>query len=52
MPLWFIRVPAKLDVLRWHVSHGMLVGMWFVKDDLPLAVVPLWQFAQPVVMPV
>jgi len=30
----------------------MLVGMWFGAAGLPKAVVPLWQLAQPVLMPV
>jgi hypothetical protein len=50
IPAWFIRVPANDEVLRWQVSHGVVVGKWFA--GLPLAVVPLWQVAQPVVTPV
>ena len=41
--------PAKLVVLVWQVSHAAVVGTWVA--GLPLAVVPLWQVAQPDVMP-
>ena len=49
IPVWFMRAPAKVTVLLWHVSHGALVGMWFA--GLPRAVVPLWQLAQFPVIP-
>ncbi|HWD21641.1 MAG TPA: hypothetical protein VG591_00770, partial [Burkholderiales bacterium] len=39
----------KVVVERWQDSHAAVVGTWLA--DLPLAVVPLWQLAQPVVMP-
>ena len=42
--------PPNDVVLRWHVSHAAVVTMWF--DGLPVAVCPLWQLAQPDVIPV
>ncbi len=50
MPVWSMRAPANVDVLRWQFSHGMVVGTWLA--GLPVAVVPLWQEAQLLVMPV
>ena len=50
MPVWFIRVPANVVVLRRHVSHAAVVGICVV--GLPVAVRPLWQLAQPAVMQV
>jgi hypothetical protein len=44
-----MRAPAKVTVLLWQVSQGALVTMWLV--GLPSAVTPLWQVAQPPVMP-
>jgi hypothetical protein len=41
--------PLNVVVLVWQVSHAALVTMCVF--DWPLAVVPLWQDAQPVVMP-
>ena len=45
-----MRAPLKVVVLRWQVSHGAFVTMWFA--GLPVAVWPLWQDAQPEVIPV
>ena len=45
-----MRAPAKLVVLLWQLSQDAVVTMWV--GDLPRAVVPLWQEAQPLVMPV
>ena len=50
MPAWFICAPANDTVLRWQVSQGWFVGKWFA--GLPVAVWPLWQEAQPEMMPV
>ena len=50
MPVWFIVVGAKAEVDLWQVSQLELVGICVA--GLPLAVVPLWHLAQPVVMPV
>jgi hypothetical protein len=50
MPVW-LKVAPKNDVVDlWQVSQAAVVCTWFA--GLPLAVVPLWQLAQPVVMPV
>ena len=40
-----MRAPAKLVVLLWQLSQAAVVTMWVA--DLPRAVVPLWQEAQP-----
>ena len=48
--MWFIAVPAKLVVDLWQVSQDAVVAIWVL--GLPSAVDPLWQVAQPVVMPV
>jgi hypothetical protein len=50
MPVWFIAVPANDVVDLWQVSQAALVAMCVA--GLPKAFVPLWQVAQPVVMPV
>src|SRR5581483_6772201 len=44
-----MRAPPNVVVLRWQVSHGAVVAMWLA--GLPVAVVPLWQEAQLLVMP-
>ncbi len=45
-----MRPPSNVVVDLWQVSHGAVVTMWFA--GLPVAVWPLWQEAQPDVMPV
>ena len=50
MPVWSMRPPANDAVLLWQVSQAAVVTMCVA--GLPLAVVPLWQVAQPDVMPV
>jgi hypothetical protein len=49
MPLWLNTAPVKVVVERWQVSHAAAVVTWLA--DLPVARLPLWQEAQPVVMP-
>lgn len=49
--VWFIRTVEKLVVLVWQLLQSTAAtGMCPVLT--PLAVVPLWQVAQPLVMPV
>lgn len=49
--MWFILPLAKVLKPLWQESHETVVGMWF--DDLPIAVLPLWQVLQlPGVTPV
>jgi hypothetical protein len=50
MPVWLKAAPAKLAVLLWQVSQAAVVATWVA--GLPVAVLPLWQLAQPDVMPV
>ena len=49
MPVWLNFASKKLVVEVWQLSHAAVVATWAV--DLPLADFPLWQLAQPVVMP-
>jgi len=52
MPVWFIAVGLNATVDLWQVSQAAVVGIWLGAAGLPSAVVPLWQLAQPVLMPV
>ena len=47
--VWSMRAPAKVTVLLWQVSQDAVVAICVT--GLPSAVVPLWQVAQPLVMP-
>ena len=51
MPVWFIGVLGpKAVVLLWQIEQSCAVGMWFV--GLPVTPpLPVWQLAQPEVMP-
>ena len=51
MPVWFIGVAGpKAVVLLWQVEQSCDVGMWLA--GLPTTPpVPVWQLAQPEVMP-
>lgn len=49
IPVWFIRAAANVVVLLWQFSQGELVMMCL--GGLPSAAMPLWQAAQPAVMP-
>ncbi len=58
IPVWFICVPAKLDVDLWHVAQSAVVGMCPVPCGFgvtPVKAVPValaaWQVVQPEVMP-
>jgi hypothetical protein len=57
IPVCFISVPeneVKL-LVEWQVSQVILVGRWFTGLDFgvtPVNTWPLWQFVQPILMPV
>jgi hypothetical protein len=48
--VWLNAAPTNVVVDLWQVSQGCVVGMWLA--DLPRAVEPLWQVAQPLTIPV
>jgi len=57
MPEWFIDVPENEEnrLAEWQVSQAELVGKWFTGLETgvtPAKVCPLWQFEQPLTMPV
>jgi hypothetical protein len=54
MPEWFITAGLKALVLVWQVSQALVVGMCVLAlpSAFMLVKLPLWQVAQPVVMPV
>jgi len=48
MPSW-VKVEGIQPVVVWQLLHSLVVGMCVVA--LPVAVVPLWQVLQPLVIP-
>jgi hypothetical protein len=49
MPVWLIVASVNVVVDLWQVSHGCVVAKWV--GFLPLALVPLWQLAQLLLIP-